>query len=75
MSAQVLNRRQGCCNLSLSCFNFIITYRPGSQQRRSNTLSRRSYLIPKEGDAAYDQQHSILLKPEEYFSKSCILQQ
>jgi hypothetical protein len=28
-------------------------------------LSKRSYLTPKEGDAAYDQQHSVLLKLEQ----------
>jgi hypothetical protein len=30
-------------------------------------LSRRSYLVPKKGDATYDQQHFILLKPEQLF--------
>ena len=49
----------------LSRFNFIITYRPGTQQIRSDALSRRAYLAPKEGDAAYDQQRSTLLKPEQ----------
>jgi hypothetical protein len=42
----------------------MITYRLGSQQGRSNVLSRRSYLALKERDVAYDQQHSILLKLE-----------
>jgi hypothetical protein len=37
---------------------------PGSQQDRSDTLSRRSYLASKEGDIAYDQQYSALLKPK-----------
>jgi hypothetical protein len=54
MSARVLNQHQACWSISLSRFNFMITYRPGSQQGRSDTLSRRSYLAPKEGDAAYD---------------------
>jgi hypothetical protein len=31
MSARVLNRRQACWSLSLSHFNFMITYRPSSQ--------------------------------------------
>ena len=63
--AKVLNRRQARWSISLSRFNFIITYRPGTQQIRSDALSRRAYLAPKEGDAAYDQQRSILLKPEQ----------
>ena len=46
-------------------FNFIITYRYRTQQIRFDALSRRAYLAPKEGDAAYDQQWSTLLKPEQ----------
>ena len=65
MSAKVLNQRQAQWSISLSRFNFIITYRPGTQQIRSDALSRRAYLIPKKGDAAYDQQRSTLLKPEQ----------
>jgi hypothetical protein len=42
----------------------MITYRPGSQQGRSDALSRCSYLAPKEEDAAYDQQYLVFLKPE-----------
>ena len=65
MSARVLNRRQARWSISLSRFNFAITYRLGSQQGKSDALSRRSYFAPKEGDAAYDQQHTTLLKPEQ----------
>ena len=65
MSAKVLNQRQARWSIWLSCFNFIITYRPGTQQIWSDALSRRAYLAPKEGDAAYDQQQSTLLKPEQ----------
>ena len=65
MSAKVLNRRQARWSISLSRFNFVITYRPGSQQIRSDALSRRAYLAPKEGDAAFDQQRSTLIKPEQ----------
>jgi hypothetical protein len=54
MSARVLNRHQAHWSISLSRFNFMITYRPGFQQSRSDALSRRSYLAPKEGDVAYD---------------------
>ena len=52
MSARVLNRRQARWNMSLSRFDFIITYRPGKQQRTIRCLSRRSYLALKEGEAA-----------------------
>ena len=65
MSAKVLNRRQARWNILLSRFNFIITYRPQIEQIRSDALSRRAYLAPKEGDAAYDQQLSTLLKSEQ----------
>jgi len=49
----------------LSRFNFVITYRPGSKQIRSDALSRRAYLAPREGDATYDQQKTTLIKPEQ----------
>jgi len=65
MSAKVLNRRQAHWSISLSCFNFVITYCPGSKQIRSDALSRRMYLAPREGDAAYDQQKTTLIKPEQ----------
>jgi hypothetical protein len=56
MTARVLNRRQAHWNMSLSRFDFVITYRPGKQQGLSNALSRRSYLVPKEREVAYEQQ-------------------
>ena len=65
MSAKVLNRRQARWSILLSHFNFIITYRPGSQQVHSDALSRRTYLAPREGDAAYDQQQQTMLKLEQ----------
>ena len=64
MSTHVLNRRQARWNMSLSKFDFGIVDRLGKQQGLSDALSRRSNLIPKEGEAAYDQQHTTLLKPE-----------
>jgi hypothetical protein len=63
MSVRVLNQRQAHWSISLSRFNFMITYCPGSQQGRSDALSRHSYSAPKEGDAVYDQQYLVLLKP------------
>jgi hypothetical protein len=49
MFSRVLNRHQVRWSTSLSRFNFIIMYRPGSQQGRFDALSRHSYLAPKEG--------------------------
>jgi len=40
--------------LSLFQFRFVITYHPRRQQGKLDALSHRSYLVPKEGDAAYD---------------------
>lgn len=50
--------------MSLSKFHFIITYRPTSQQVKSDALSYSSYLTPKEGDEIYNQQKTIILRPE-----------
>ena len=52
--------------MSLSRFDFVITYRPGKQQGLSDALSRKSYLAPKAGEAAFDQQCTTLLKPEQF---------
>jgi hypothetical protein len=65
MTARVLNRRQASWNMSLSRFDFVITYWPRKQQELSDALSRRSYLVPKEGEAAYEQQRTTLLKAEQ----------
>ncbi len=65
MSAKVLNRQQARWSLSLSRFNFVITYCPGSKQIRFDALSRRAYLAPREGDVAYDQQKTTLIKLEQ----------
>jgi hypothetical protein len=65
MTAHVLNRRQAHWNISLSWVDFVITYQPGKQQGLFDALSRRSYLVPKEGKVAYEQQQTILLKNEQ----------
>ena len=49
--------------MSLSQFDFVITYRPSNLQGKLDALLRRSYLAPKEGDPILDQQKSIVLKP------------
>jgi hypothetical protein len=65
MTARVLNRHQAHWNMSLSRFDFVITYRPEKQQGLSDALSRWSYFEPKEGEAAYEQQWTTLLKVEQ----------
>ena len=62
MSARVLNHRQARWSMSLSRFDFIITYWPDSLRRKPDALSRRSYLAPKPGDEVLDQQKTVLLK-------------
>jgi hypothetical protein len=61
ITTRVLNRRQARWNISLSQFDFVITYMPGKQQRLFDALSRQSSLAPKEGKATYEQQWTILL--------------
>jgi hypothetical protein len=70
MSTRVLNRHQARWSISLSRFNFMITYHFGSQQVQSDAMLRRSYLVLKEGDATYDQQHSMLSKPKRLFFRT-----
>jgi hypothetical protein len=70
MSVQVLNQRQARWNVSLSCFDFVITYRPGNLQRKHDALLRQSYLAPKEVDPILDQQNSIILKPTNFQLKA-----
>jgi hypothetical protein len=45
-------------------FRFVITYCLQWQQGTPNELSHRSYLVPKEGDAAYNQQCDTIFKLE-----------
>jgi hypothetical protein len=60
-----LNQGQACWSPSLSRFNFVITYRFGSQQGQSDASSKRSYFALKERDVPYDQQHFVFLKPKQ----------
>jgi hypothetical protein len=55
MMACVLNRCQVQRALSLSQFQFMITYPLGQQQKKPDALSHRSYLMPKKGDAISNQ--------------------
>ena len=65
-TSRVLNRRQARWSISLSRFDFQLHYRPGPLQGKPDALSRQAAFAPKIGDAAYDQQRTILLKPD-YF--------
>ena len=63
-TTRILNRRQARWSLFLSDFDFKISYRPGSEQGKSDALSRRQEYQPQEGDLAILQQETTLLKPE-----------
>jgi hypothetical protein len=56
--------------MSLSQFDFVITYYPSNLQGKPDALLRRSYLTPKEGDPILDQQTSIVLKPANFQLKA-----
>ena len=62
-TARVLNRRQARWAQFLTRFDFKIVFRPGKQQGKPDALSRRSYLAPRPGDPAFDNQKQILLGP------------
>ena len=64
-SSQVLNHRQACWSIFLAEFDFVITYRPGTQQGKADALSRRSEYQPKPGKPAFEQQKMALLKPSQ----------
>jgi hypothetical protein len=48
----------------------MIMYLFGFQQGWSDASSKCSYLVSKEGDAAYDQQYFVLLKPKQLFFRT-----
>jgi hypothetical protein len=56
--------------MSLSRFDFVITYRPGNLQKKPDAFSRQSYLAPTEGELILDQQKSIVLKPIKFQLKA-----
>ena len=64
MSTKMLNRCQACWSEFLSRFNFKITYRPGKQGEKPDTLTRRSEDLPKEGDERLEHQSRTILKRE-----------
>jgi hypothetical protein len=66
MTICVLNRCQVQWALSLFRFQFVIIYHLGCQQRKLDVLSCRSYLVPKEGHAAYEQECDVIFKPKHF---------
>jgi hypothetical protein len=64
MTTKLLNRRQARWSEFLSRFNFKITYRPGKQGVKPDSLTRRSEDLPKEGDERLLHQSQTVLKRE-----------
>jgi hypothetical protein len=65
MTAKKLTERQIRWSLTLSRYNFKITYIPGKDNERANALSRREQDMPKDGEDERLQARMIqLLKPE-----------
>ena len=58
-----LNRRQARWSLYLSEFDFVINFRPGRLQGKSDALSRKEEYHLKEGEDAVIQQNQVILKP------------
>jgi len=73
MIARVLNRLQTRWALSLSQFWFVITYHLGCQWGKSNALSHHSYLAPKEGDVAYEQQCDVIIKSKHLWFRALLV--
>ena len=64
MSSKQLNRRQARWAEFLSEFNFRITYRPGKQGTKPDSLTRRAGDLPDSyNDARNQHQHQTILKP------------
>lgn len=53
MSSKVLTRRQARWAEILAEYDFTITYRPGKQGQKPDSLSRRDDVYPSGGDGAY----------------------
>jgi transposase InsO family protein len=66
-TTKLLNRRQARWSEFLSRFNFHITYRPGKQGAKPDSLTRRSEDLPKEGDERLRHQSQVVIKKENWF--------
>jgi hypothetical protein len=65
MEKKLLNRRQARWAVQLSEYNFSIVFRPGVQNKKADSLTRRSGDRPKEGDSR-GRPISNLLSPEDF---------
>jgi len=76
MSTKLLNRRQARWSEFLSRFDFKITYRPGKQGIKADSLTRRSEDLPRGGDQRLIHQSQVVLKPKnlELYTTSQITQ-
>ena len=59
MTSKLLNRRQDRWAEFLSRFNFKVTYRPGKQGGKPDSLTRRSGDLPEEGDDTFRNQTTV----------------
>lgn len=50
MKNKLLNRRQARLSKFLSCYNFIVKFRPGTKNGYADALTSRSEDLPSEGD-------------------------
>ncbi len=51
----------------------MITYHLGQQQGKPDALSCCSYLMPKEGDVAYNQQSDTIFKPKNLWLQALLI--
>lgn len=58
-----MNCRQARWSMSLSYFDFVITYCSENFQEKLDAFSLRSYLAPRIRDIILDKKKSIILKP------------
>jgi len=72
-TTKLLNRRQARWSEFLSRFNFKINYRPGKQGEKPDALTRRSEDLPKEGDERLRHQSQVMLKDQNFESKTHFL--
>lgn len=65
-TTKLLNRRQARWSEFLSRFNFKISYRPGRQGLKPDSLTRRSEDMPQKGDERLQHQSQTILKRENW---------
>jgi hypothetical protein len=73
MMVHVSNRCQAQKALSLSQFQFVITYCPRGQRGKLDVLSHRLYLVFKKRDVAYDQRCDTIFKPKNHHLQALLI--